>query len=141
MTDTLTIVRRYDPEEYQRNKEKYIERQKRYRNNPKRREAYLERAKIRSKKWQLANKDRRRAYNKVWWQKQISKLEALIGRKRPKNCEICNAETKIVFDHCHKTGKPRGWLCDRCNTTLGKCEDNPKLLRGLALYLDQNTVE
>ena len=42
--------------------------------------------------------------------------------KYPKNdyCELCKkSNCKIVFDHDHKTKEHRGWLCDKCNTSIG----------------------
>ncbi|WP_442951576.1 endonuclease VII domain-containing protein [Paenibacillus sp. GYB004] len=44
-----------------------------------------------------------------------------------------------VVDHCHTTNKVRGVLCQRCNTTLGKVQDNPELLRKLADYLESHS--
>lgn len=41
-------------------------------------------------------------------------------------------------DHCHSTGKIRGLLCDRCNVSMGRFEDNPVLLRRAASYLIRN---
>ena len=38
-------------------------------------------------------------------------------------------------DHCHKTKAVRGILCNRCNTVLGLCKDDDKLLSALAGYL------
>jgi hypothetical protein len=37
-------------------------------------------------------------------------------------CAICSRETRLVIDHDHKTGKVRGLLCIRCNTSLGFVE-------------------
>tara|TARA_B100000767_G_C19568357_1_gene452134 strand:- start:489 stop:641 length:153 start_codon:yes stop_codon:yes gene_type:complete len=28
----------------------------------------------------------------------------------------------IVIEHSHQTGKARGWVCNRCNATLGLVE-------------------
>lgn len=41
-------------------------------------------------------------------------------------------------DHCHKTNKFRGMLCDPCNKSLGILLDNPETLRRLADYLEKN---
>lgn len=40
-------------------------------------------------------------------------------------CAICSidAKNKIRLDHCHKTGKFRGFLCNKCNTDLGALEN------------------
>lgn len=44
------------------------------------------------------------------------------------SCKICGAKddntikTRLCMDHCHETGKFRGWLCRRCNTTCGSLE-------------------
>lgn len=50
-------------------------------------------------------------------------------------CEICKREEKTVFDHCHERNIFRGWLCDRCNRTLGQVRDNPELLEAMASYI------
>jgi hypothetical protein len=66
-------------------------------------------------------------------------LAALVGRSRPAVCDVCNEfHLRIVFDHCHSRGHFRGWLCDRCNKTLGIIKDSPELLRALALYLEKD---
>jgi hypothetical protein len=66
-------------------------------------------------------------------------LEAVAGRPRPELCEVCGNPGQINFDHCHKTLKFRGWICTRCNLTLGRCEDSPAFLRALADYLEKNS--
>jgi hypothetical protein len=45
--------------------------------------------------------------------------EWLIMRGRYEGlCWICKDAEATDVDHCHKTGAPRGALCNRCNTAL-----------------------
>jgi hypothetical protein len=37
----------------------------------------------------------------------------------------------------HTTGKFRGWLCTGCNTALGMANDDPRILRSLADYIER----
>ena len=60
-----------------------------------------------------------------------------------KKYTIAGVTSKYVLDHDHKTGKIRGWLCDTCNTGVGRFEDDPLLmLNALEYILDHsNTSE
>lgn len=60
---------------------------------------------------------------------------AIAGRPRAARCELCNRESKTVFDHCHISGRFRGWLCRRCNVTLGLAHDDTALLLRIVSYL------
>jgi hypothetical protein len=65
--------------------------------------------------------------------------EEIAGSSRPNVCDICgDADKKIRWDHCHYTGKFRGWICTRCNCTFGYVNDSPELLRKMAEYLEEN---
>lgn len=59
-------------------------------------------------------------------------------------CAICYKAMRVGgkpgmdqehIDHCHTTGVVRGLLCSRCNSSIGKFEDNPDLLIAAAGYL------
>lgn len=56
-------------------------------------------------------------------------------------CAICgsNSDKKSLHvDHCHKTGKVRELLCARCNTTLGRLNDDINLIKKMSLYLQRH---
>ena len=52
-------------------------------------------------------------------------------------CEICSTECKLVYDHCHKLGHFRGWLCHGCNVMLGFAKDDPEILQKAIEYLKE----
>lgn len=47
----------------------------------------------------------------------------------------CSSGAELCLDHCHKTGEFRGLLCHRCNTTIGRFNDDPKLVLRAFHYL------
>ena len=62
-------------------------------------------------------------------------------RKSLFTCPICKKRTivginaNLVRDHDHKTGKARAWICDSCNTGLGRFKDDIHLLEEAIAYL------
>lgn len=68
--------------------------------------------------------------------------------KRPPNytsftCPICEKTTivgisKIVLDHDHSNGRVRGWLCESCNTGIGRFDDNPQIVQKAIDWLVQH---
>jgi Recombination endonuclease VII len=103
-----------------------------------------------TKAWKLAHPREYKAWNDAWYAKNkevhktacnkrhLTKREKQAGRKKPKRCDVCKKPGKICFDHCHKSGKFRGWLCSHCNWALGHAKDNAKLLKKLADYIDSH---
>ena len=58
-------------------------------------------------------------------------------------CAICGISLKLstknfAVDHCHKTKKIRGLLCQKCNLTLGYFNDNIDLLHKAIKYLNEH---
>ena len=65
------------------------------------------------------------------------------SKNKPDRCEICltpesELKRKLAFDHCHTTGKFRGWLCGHCNSGLGYAKDDVKILQAMIDYLTKN---
>lgn len=56
-------------------------------------------------------------------------------------CKICKRHQSefpkaFAVDHCHRTGKIRGLLCNSCNAGLGWFRDNVVALRAAAEYVE-----
>lgn len=66
--------------------------------------------------------------------------------RRPPNgslftCPICQKTTivgisKIVLDHNHSTGNVRGWLCESCNTGIGRFDDQIEIIKHAIEWLE-----
>lgn len=60
--------------------------------------------------------------------KKHSKVRSKLHKKapdKPSVCECCKENPiKWVLDHDHSDDSFRGWICDRCNTGIGKLGDN-----------------
>lgn len=57
-------------------------------------------------------------------------------------CRICSLPPTagrgkaFHVDHCHRTGKVRGLLCNYCNVALGHFKDNTEILKAAIRYLE-----
>ena len=79
------------------------------------------------------------------------KLNAQLRKKFQENkphktifcCPVCKKITiagvtsKVVLDHNHKTGKPRDWICDSCNTGIGRFKEDSQILRRAIQFIKQ----
>lgn len=56
-------------------------------------------------------------------------------------CPICqklsipDVTANIVIDHDHRTGMAREWICDSCNTGIGRFQDSPEMLEKISRYI------
>jgi len=78
--------------------------------------------------------------------KMLSSEKRRLDAMAPKGiftCPICQKTTivgvtaNLVKDHDHITGKGREWICDSCNTGLGRFRDDIKLLKRAIKYLEK----
>ena len=74
-----------------------------------------------------------------------TKVKTLWDKSKPHmiiwECPICKKRTipgltsKVVLDHNHDTGEPRAWICDSCNTGLGRFKDDIDVMNSAIEYL------
>ena len=65
--------------------------------------------------------------------KKGSYFKCPICRKR----SIVGVTAKIVADHDHHTGDIRDYICDSCNTGLGRFKNGQNCLRDALIYLEE----
>lgn len=58
-----------------------------------------------------------------------------------KKCTIAGITSKVVLEHNHRTGKPGGWICDSCNTGLGRFKDDIGLLNSAIEFIKKTTKD
>lgn len=86
----------------------------------------------RNKRWRAANKERALLLNR----RSTGLPEP--DRPAPATCECCGGppgRKALSLDHCHSTGRFRGWLCSRCNTGIGALGDSESGLLAALNYL------
>lgn len=130
------------------------------RNNPEAAKAidrrFREKHKDRRREYRLAryqaNPEKYRLAAKLWRQNNPEKAKERDRkakrlpeptRPRPEFCECCGGppnlgKKALALDHCHTTGKFRGWLCASCNLAVGLMDDSPEKLRQAIAYLEEN---
>lgn len=90
-------------------------------------------------------KDSKKYYRKTGWKNRILKRYGLdhtafesMKLEQKNRCAICNKEeVELHIDHCHKTGKIRGLLCQKCNTGIGLLGDDLLILNKAVKYLNE----
>jgi hypothetical protein len=134
----LECTRERDRQRYQHNQEKEKARVREYGKRTREERTavarlYRQTNPEKLKQWREAkyNRDLERKYGVTF---EI--FQGLIERYG-RQCMICkNSEGKIGVDHCHKTGKIRGLLCNGCNLALGNIKEDLDRARGLAHYIE-----
>ena len=129
--DKATYMKEYNKKYYGKNKEKIA--------------AY-------GKKYREKNRERVLAYKKEWNKKRLVQLRygispeevAAMLKEQDNKCKICLIKFnkaiwkyKVNIDHCHKTNKVRGLLCNLCNRGLGFFKDSKENLTNAINYLEE----
>lgn len=135
------------------NKDRIREYGKRYRaKDP---EKFVEKALERSSKWRELNRERYLEQSKARYQMNAEKRRECSRRSRwkslflpeptrprPATCECCGSPPSgvhgLTLDHCHETGAFRGWLCGKCNRSIGQLGDNIASLERAIAYLKRS---
>src|SRR5258705_11429755 len=90
-------------------------------------------AKAYKRDWYLKNKEHVLFKLRKNWLKRLYGLSIedfdKMFQKQKGLCAICkNPQSEsiksLAVDHCHKTGKVRGLLCNGCNLSVGNYENN-----------------
>jgi hypothetical protein len=116
----------------------------------------LARLKEQKKAYHLKNKVKFNKKSRNWWKENKLRLWFTGLNKRygltkdeiydliltqDSRCSICGKmlmRATAKLDHCHKTGKVRGFLCSQCNVGLGMFKENKRTLAKAVAYLKQH---
>ena len=103
---------------------------------------------------QKANRERHNGYTRAWAARNAESEKARARarnwrslpkptRPQPQVCECCGKENRraLALDHCHESGRFRGWLCDKCNLGIGKLGDTVEALERALAYLKRSECE
>ena len=92
-----------------------------------------------TKSWERANPRKVKNKRLRIYKMTIEQYESLL-LKQNDSCALCKKHKSelnkdLYVDHCHKTGKVRGLLCQKCNSGLGFLNDDPALCEAAITYL------
>lgn len=75
------------------------------------------------------------------YQRQKRGIIGATDEARSGPCPVCTFVGPLVLDHDKETGRIRGWLCNRCNRSLGQLGDTLAAARRLVSYLEASNVD
>ena len=72
--------------------------------------------------------------------KLVNTLKKLHPKPKDGKCQACGDIPEVLcLDHDHATGKFRGYVCEGCNHSMGKSNDDPEKLIRQAEYLRERS--
>lgn len=144
-------LRKEVPEKVQEMRRRYYERNK----EKIKTQTYAYRAKH-PERWREKNRryqqERAKADPNYWRAKSIKKrygitieeFEQLL-KAQENRCAICRTPADQIkrkcIDHCHRTGKVRGILCQGCNVAIAHLRDDPLIALRASEYLSRHNGE
>lgn len=105
------------------------------------RKAHPESTRNAVERWRNKNPDKiKESYLKRKYNISLGEYERMLTFQNGL-CAIClqpeHIRLSLAVDHCHKTGRVRRLLCNKCNSLLGMVNDSPDLLRKAAAYIEE----
>jgi hypothetical protein len=98
-------------------------------------------AAAKAKAWGAANKEKVAAYSRFRNTGVTQEQYDGAYLKQKGVCAICSgveaSGKRLAADHCHTTGVFRGLLCMKCNTAIGKLNDDAVLVKKALNYLKE----
>ena len=137
-----SCIKQYHANHYKQNREVILKRNADWvQNNP-------EKSKQRQDKWIKNNPHKqemksRKSHLKQTYGITLAEYDTMLTEQKGL-CGICGEDNvaykkkHLCVDHCHKTGKIRGLLCDACNIALGKLRDSKQRLLNAISYLEDS---
>lgn len=125
---------------YQANRDRYIRRSQRWReNNPEKYEAW--RRRNRDENRQRISKNNRKNYFLRTYGLTEEDLYFLSVAQNHR-CAVCGLghEAGLHIDHDHATGLIRGLLCGKCNKAIGLLKEDPVLFDAASRYLQRTQL-
>lgn len=107
-----------------------------------------EKYRLKAKLWRDSNKDKHRSALRRCELKRKYKITPEIYARLLSDqngvCAICSKaqdsfQKVFAVDHSHSTGRIRGLLCSRCNTSLGLIRENHSVALKMAEYIIKHT--
>lgn len=91
-----------------------------------------------SKKWREANKHKiKNKYLKYQYGITTEQYDQILDDQNC-CCKLCGSSPikYPVVEHCHKTGRIRGIVCQKCNMAIAAVENNQHLLNKILEYIE-----
>jgi Recombination endonuclease VII len=105
--------------------------------NARQRRRWAENPELRQKQSAYRARSQRKVHLKYYYGLSVEDYNALLARQGG-TCAICRkpSRQRLCVDHCHLTRQVRRLLCRKCNLGIGYFDDDPRLLRAAAAYLE-----